>query len=76
MAEVALGFVGAAATVGAAGLATGSGFTGRHESSHRQELAEIKRNTDDFLASVKKGDVLPDEEREFMVARDECVPWI
>ncbi|KAJ7331031.1 hypothetical protein DFH08DRAFT_815111 [Mycena albidolilacea] len=72
MAEVALGLVGAAATMGAAGLTRGSGFTGRHESSHREEILETRRNTDSFLASLQKGGVTPDEEGEFLEARDEA----
>ncbi|KAF7339148.1 Macrophage erythroblast attacher isoform 1 [Mycena venus] len=73
MAEIALGVVGAAATVGAAGLTAGSGFTGRHESSHRQEIMEIRRNTDDFLENLQSGDVTPFEEREFLGTRDEAI---
>ncbi|KAJ7907738.1 hypothetical protein B0H13DRAFT_2193663 [Mycena leptocephala] len=73
MAEIALGLVGAAATVGAVGLTTGSGFTGRHELSHREEIMEIRRTTDDFLANLQDGGVPPEEEREFWKVRDEVV---
>ncbi|KAF8134053.1 hypothetical protein K438DRAFT_1883718 [Mycena galopus ATCC 62051] len=73
MAEIALGVIGAAATVGAAGLTAGSGFTCRHESSHRQEIMEIRRNTDDFLENLQSGDVTPGEEREFLATRDEAI---
>ncbi|KAJ7701324.1 hypothetical protein B0H14DRAFT_3032245, partial [Mycena olivaceomarginata] len=73
MAEITLGVVGAAATVGAAGLTAGSGFTGRHESSHRQEIMEIQRNTDDFLENLQSGDVTPNEEREFWGTRDKAI---
>jgi hypothetical protein len=73
MAEIALGLVGAAATMGAAGLTMGSGFTGRHESSHREEITETRKNTNDFFANLQKGGVTSDEEREFLEARDECV---
>ncbi|KAJ7880476.1 hypothetical protein B0H13DRAFT_1891743 [Mycena leptocephala] len=73
MAEIAAGFVGAAATVGAAGLTAESGFTGRHESSHRQEIMETRRNTDDFLANLRSGEVTPDEESDFLSARDEAI---
>ncbi|KAJ7030082.1 hypothetical protein C8F04DRAFT_1114565 [Mycena alexandri] len=73
MAEIAIGLLGAAASVGAAGLATGSGFTGRHESSYRQELQETKRNTDDFLANFRSGDVTPNEEGEFLTEREKAI---
>ncbi|KAJ7476439.1 hypothetical protein FB451DRAFT_1173298 [Mycena latifolia] len=73
MAEVVVGLVGAAATVGAAALTTGSGFTKRHESSYRQELMETRRNMDDFLTNIRSGDVTPDEETDFLSARDEAV---
>ncbi|KAJ7763654.1 hypothetical protein DFH07DRAFT_812674 [Mycena maculata] len=76
MAEtVALGLVGAAVTVGAAQLTAASGFTGRHESSYRQEMLETRRNTDDFLTNLQStsGDITPDEEREFLKVRDEAI---
>ncbi|KAJ7763655.1 hypothetical protein DFH07DRAFT_812678 [Mycena maculata] len=73
MAELTLGVIGAAATIGAAKLATASGFTGRHESSHREEMMETKRNMDDFRANLQSGDVTPDEEREFLRTRDKAI---
>ncbi|KAJ7131464.1 hypothetical protein C8R44DRAFT_555548, partial [Mycena epipterygia] len=56
-AKLAAGFVGAAATVGATTLATGSGFTGRHESSHREEMMDTRRNTDDFMKNLQSDEV-------------------
>ncbi|KAJ7908165.1 hypothetical protein B0H13DRAFT_2017507 [Mycena leptocephala] len=44
MAELAAGLVGAAVTVGAGALTTASGFIGRHEYSHHEQLMETKRN--------------------------------
>ncbi|KAJ7456933.1 hypothetical protein FB451DRAFT_1275287 [Mycena latifolia] len=73
MAELAIGLVGAAATVGASTLATGSGFTGRHEVSHREEILETRRSTTDFMTSLKSGDVTPDEENEFLKIREEAI---
>jgi hypothetical protein len=73
MAEVALGLLSAAATVGAAQLTTGSGFARRHESTHREETMEMRRNMEEFLANVRGGDVTQEEEREFLRTRDECV---
>ncbi|KAJ7686797.1 hypothetical protein B0H17DRAFT_704100 [Mycena rosella] len=73
MAELAVGLIGAAATVGASTLATGSGFTGRHESSHREEIMDTRRNMSDFLANLQSGDVTPDEEREFLRTREEAI---
>jgi hypothetical protein len=72
MAEVTLGLLGAAATVGAAQLTTGSGFTGRHESSHREEMMETRRNVEEFRAILRGGDVTPDEESEFWETKSEC----
>jgi len=71
MAEVALGLVGAAATVGAATLATGSGFTGRHENSYREEMLDTRRSTEDFIKYLQSGEVTPDEERDFLTTRGE-----
>ncbi|KAJ7218378.1 armadillo-type protein [Mycena pura] len=73
MAELAAGLVGAAATVGAAQLATGSGFTGRHESSHREERMETRRSIVDFEANRRSGDVTPDTESEFLETKDEAI---
>jgi hypothetical protein len=44
MAEISAGFIGAGTAFAAAKVATSAGFTGRHESSHRAELAEMDRN--------------------------------
>ncbi|KAJ7323678.1 hypothetical protein DFH08DRAFT_349236 [Mycena albidolilacea] len=73
MAELAVGLIGAAATVGAAQLTSGSGFTGRHESSHRQEMIETRRNMDDFIANLSSGQVTQDEELEFLRTRDRAI---
>ncbi|KAJ7096932.1 hypothetical protein C8R44DRAFT_889525 [Mycena epipterygia] len=69
MAELALGFVGAAATVGAAALSTDSGFTRRHESSHREEMMETRRSMDDFKTNLQCGDVTQKETTEFLTAK-------
>jgi hypothetical protein len=74
MAEVTVGLLSAAATVGAAHITAASNFTGRHESSHREVIMERRRNTDEFFASLRGGDVTPDEETEFLRTRTECVP--
>ncbi|KAJ7131473.1 hypothetical protein C8R44DRAFT_871964 [Mycena epipterygia] len=73
MAELAAGFVGAAATVGAVTLTTVSGFTGRHESSCREEMLDTRRNMDDFMNNLQSGDVTADEEMEFLKTRDEAL---
>ncbi|KAJ7745397.1 hypothetical protein B0H14DRAFT_459594 [Mycena olivaceomarginata] len=73
MAEIAVGLVGAAATVGAAGLTTGSGFTGRHESSYRQELMETRRNTDDFLTKPPERGSYAGWGNGLSSARDEAI---
>jgi hypothetical protein len=68
-----VGLVGAAATVGTAGLATRSGFTGGHESRYRPELMETGRNTEDFRAHLRGGEVTPEQETDFFTERAECV---
>jgi hypothetical protein len=74
MAKVTAGLVAAVPTVGAAQLTAASNFTGRHESSHREVIMERRRNTDEFFANLRGGDVTPDEETEFLSTRAECVP--
>jgi hypothetical protein len=73
--EAAVGLIGAAATVGAAKLAVGLGFTGRHESSHREELMETKRNMNEFMENLKSGEVTQEEEVQFLKTMDECVHY-
>jgi hypothetical protein len=73
MAEVAVGLLGAAAAVGAAQLTTGSGFTGRHERTYREETMETRRNMDEFMANLQSGDVTQHEEIEFLKTKSECV---
>jgi hypothetical protein len=73
MAEVAVGLLGAAATVGASSLAAGSGFTARHEHSHREEMIETRRGIAEFMVEIQRGDVAQDDVRGFSDARKECV---
>ncbi|KAJ7468560.1 hypothetical protein FB451DRAFT_1256535 [Mycena latifolia] len=73
MAEVALALVGAGATVGAGALTTGSGFTGRHENSLREEIMDTRRSTADFLTNLQSGDVTKDEEVEFLTTREKAI---
>ncbi|KAJ7096899.1 hypothetical protein C8R44DRAFT_717514 [Mycena epipterygia] len=73
MAELAAGLVGAAATVGAATLATATGFTARHEGSHHKEIMDTRRSTEDFMANLQSGDVTQGEEIEFLRTRDEAI---
>ncbi|KAJ7252110.1 CNH domain-containing protein [Mycena haematopus] len=55
MAEAAGIIVGAGATIAAVGAATSAGFTGRHESSHRSELAEMDRNLHRYRSASLSG---------------------
>ncbi|KAJ7622139.1 hypothetical protein FB45DRAFT_122237 [Roridomyces roridus] len=75
MAELALGLVGAAATMGAASLEAASGFVGRHESRHQQEIMETERNTRAFRENLDRAgrDVTQEEEREFWGTRAEAL---
>ncbi|KAJ7131458.1 hypothetical protein C8R44DRAFT_731680 [Mycena epipterygia] len=73
MAELAVGLVGVAATVGGAALMTGSGFTGRHENSYHKEMLDTQRNMDEFMKNRQRGEVTPDEEIEFLKAREEAI---
>ncbi|KAK7038582.1 hypothetical protein R3P38DRAFT_547918 [Favolaschia claudopus] len=73
MAEAAAGFLGAAATVGAATLAAGVGFTGRHENSLREEIQATKKSTADFMENLQSGDVTGEEERLFWETRAEAI---
>ncbi|KAJ7644919.1 hypothetical protein FB45DRAFT_898958 [Roridomyces roridus] len=75
MAEVALGLVGAAATVGAAAVTAGSGFSARHESVHRQEIVDTERTTEAFRENIGQGgeEITMSEERQFWSTRDKLI---
>ncbi|KAF7347431.1 TEA domain-containing protein [Mycena venus] len=55
MAEIAAGFAGAASSIAAVRAATSAGFTGRHESTHRSELAEMDRNVHRYRSASQNG---------------------
>ncbi|KAJ7767616.1 hypothetical protein B0H16DRAFT_1453244 [Mycena metata] len=60
--ELSVGFISAAATVAAAQLTMGAGFTGRHERTHREETMGTKRNTKEFLVILSGRDAAQAEE--------------
>lgn len=71
IAELSVGFISAAATVGAAQLTMGAGFTGRHERTHREETMGTKRNTKEFLVILSGRDAAQAE--EFIEVRARCL---
>ncbi|KAK7019613.1 hypothetical protein R3P38DRAFT_2975340 [Favolaschia claudopus] len=73
MAEVVAGFLGAAATAGAATLVAASGFTGRHENSLREEIQATKRCTADFMANLQSGHVTGEEQKVFWETRTDAI---
>ncbi|KAJ7430186.1 hypothetical protein FB451DRAFT_1325416 [Mycena latifolia] len=73
MAELAIGLVGAGATIGAGVLTTGSGFAGRHENSLREEIMDTKQSTADFMTNLQSGDITKDEEIEFLKTREKAI---
>ncbi|KAJ7112512.1 hypothetical protein C8R44DRAFT_797452 [Mycena epipterygia] len=54
-------------------LTPGSGFTARHESSHREGMMDTRRSTTDFMQNPESGDVTQEEQMEFLNTRDEAI---
>ncbi|KAF9040244.1 hypothetical protein BDZ89DRAFT_1060664 [Hymenopellis radicata] len=67
MAELAGGLIGACASLAATAYARSSGFSGRHESSHRAELASLDGSASRFSVSLENGTATEDDEESFRV---------
>ncbi|KAJ7253235.1 hypothetical protein C8J57DRAFT_1237573 [Mycena rebaudengoi] len=63
-AVVVAGFAGAGTTLAAARAATSAGFTGRHESTHRSELAELDRNLHRYRSASQSGSEMSFQEED------------
>jgi hypothetical protein len=64
MAEIVAGFTGAGTTLAAARAATSAGFTGRHESTHRSELAELDRSLHRYRSASQSGSEMSFQEED------------
>ncbi|KAJ7232687.1 kinase-like domain-containing protein [Mycena rebaudengoi] len=64
MAEVVAGFAGAVTTLAAARASASAGFTGRHESSHRSELAELDRSPHRYRSTSQSGSEMSFQEED------------
>jgi hypothetical protein len=71
MAEVAV--ISVAATILAAALNIGSGFTKRHDDSHHREILETRRVMEDFTQNLQSGGVTPEKKNNFLETKTECV---
>jgi len=71
MAEFGAAVVGGGFALAAAGYATGAGFTSRHENTHAQQVAEMKRHISDFEAAYERQEVTEHDWQEFLTIRAE-----
>jgi len=66
MAELGAAVVGGGFAIAAAGYAAGAGFTSRHENTHAQQVAEMKRHTSDFEAAYERREVTEHDWQQFL----------
>jgi hypothetical protein len=71
MAELGAAVVGGGFALMAAGYAAGAGFTSRHENTHAQQVAELKRHISDFEAAYDREEVTEHNWQEFLAIRTE-----
>ena len=71
MAEVGAAVVGGGFALVAACCAAGVGFTSRHENTHAQQVAEMKRHVSDFEAAYKRQEVTEHDWQQFLTFRAE-----
>jgi len=71
MAEFGAAVVGGGFALAAAGYAAGTGFTSRHENTHAQQVAEMKRHISDFEAAYQRQEVMEHDWQQFLTIRAE-----
>ena len=73
MAEIGAAVVGGGFALAAAGYSAGTGFTSRHENTHAQQVAEMKRHISDFQAAYERQEVTEHDWQQFLTIRAEWV---
>lgn len=63
--------IGAGAVLGSAAYAAATGFAARHESTHAQQVAEMRRLVGDFEGAYRAGEVAEGDWRRYQAIRDE-----
>jgi len=71
MAELGAAAVGGGFALAAAGYAAGAGFASRHENTHAQQLAEMRRHISDFEAAYERGEIAEHDWEQFLTIRAE-----
>ena len=71
MAELGAAVVGGGFALVAACYAAGVGFTSRHENTHAQEVAELKRHISDFKEAYAREEVTEHDWQDFLTIRAE-----
>lgn len=71
MAAVGAAVVGGAFAIGSAAYTAGTGFVSRHENTHTQQVAEMKRHISEFEAAYQRQEVTERDWQEFLTIRGE-----
>ena len=71
MAELGAAAVGGGFALAAAGYAAATGFASRHENTHAQQLAEMRRHVSDFEAAYEREEVTEHDWKQFLTIRAE-----
>ena len=71
MAELSAAVIGGGFAMAVAGYTTSTGFASRHENTHAQQLAEMRRHVSDFEAAYERGEVTEHDWEQFLTIRAE-----
>jgi len=71
MAELGAAAVGGGFALAVAGYTTSTGFVSRHENTHAQQLAEMRRHISDFEAVYEREEVAKHDWEQFLTIRAE-----
>jgi hypothetical protein len=71
MAEFGVAALSGGVALAAAGYTAATGFTSRHENTHAQQVAEMKRHISEFEAAYERQEVTEDDWQQFLTMRAE-----
>jgi hypothetical protein len=71
MAEFGIAAVGGGFALAAASYIAATGFTSRHENTHAQQVAEMKRHISEFEAAYERQEVMEHDWQQFLTLRGE-----
>ena len=69
MAEIGAAIIGGGFALAATGFAAGAGFVARHENTHAQQVAEMRRLISEIEAAYERGEVTGHDWEQFLTIR-------